>query len=124
MKKSNLYIFAYSALLAASYFLANAFKVSAAETTGYTPTTVELDNPLGTSSIMQIINNIIDYIIYISVPILTILVLVGGFQILTAKDSAANVTKGRKTIQYAAIGFAIIIISKGVALVVLKILGG
>ena len=124
MKKSNLYIFAYSTLLTASYFLANVFKVSAAETTGYTPTTVELDNPLGTSSIMQIINNIIDYIIYISVPILTILVLVGGFQILTAKDSAANVTKGRKTIQYAAIGFAIIIISKGVALVVLKILGG
>jgi len=83
----------------------------------------ELVNPLGTTSIVQIINNVLNYLIYISVPILAIMILVGGFQILTARDNPEKITSGRKTIMYAVIGFTIILISKGVALIILKIMG-
>jgi len=88
------------------------------ETTG-----IELKNPLGTKNIIQIINNVLNYLIYISVPILAIMILVGGFQILTARDNPEKITKGKTTITYAVIGFVIVLISKGVALILLKIMG-
>ncbi len=79
-------------------------------------------NPLGTSSIIQIINNVLNYLIYVSVPILAIMILVGGFQILTARGEPAKITSGKQTITYAVIGFIIILVSKGVALLLLTIM--
>ena len=96
----------------------NALAAGVGETTG-----AELTNPLGTTSIVQIINNVLNYLIYISVPILAIMILVGGFQILTARDNSEKISNGRKTIMYAVVGFTIILISKGVALIILKIMG-
>ena len=87
-------------------------------------TSIPLENPLGTNSIIGIINKILSYLIYISVPFLALMILVGGFQILFARDSAEKVQSGRKTIQWAVIGFAIILVSKGVALILLQVLGG
>lgn len=81
-----------------------------------------LDNPLGTENIMDVINKVLNYLIYISVPILALMILVGGFQILGAKDSPEKVQKGKDTIKYAVIGFIVILCSKGVALVLLEIL--
>lgn len=97
----------------------NAFAAGVGETTG-----VELDNPLGKgATFITIINNILNYLIYISVPILALMILIGGFQILTARDNPEKISSGRKTIMYAVIGFVIVLISKGVALILLTIIG-
>ncbi|MEK7162674.1 MAG: hypothetical protein AAB696_00025 [Patescibacteria group bacterium] len=84
----------------------------------------ELCNPLGrgNNSIITIISNILDWLIIYSIPILALMILIGGFQILTAKDSPEKVTSGKKTIMYAVIGFIIILISKGIALILLNII--
>lgn len=83
-----------------------------------------LDNPLGEgSTIISIISNILDWLIIYSIPILALMILIGGFQILTAKDSPEKVKSGRATIMYAVIGFVIILISKGIALILLNIIG-
>lgn len=82
-----------------------------------------LSNPLGGKSFVAIINNILNYLIYISIPILALMILIGGFQILTAKGSPEKINSGKKTITYAIIGFAIILLSKGVALIILKVIG-
>ncbi|NCO15543.1 hypothetical protein COS60_00105 [Candidatus Wolfebacteria bacterium CG03_land_8_20_14_0_80_39_317] len=83
---------------------------------------IKLPNPLGTTNIIQIINNVLNYLIYISVPILAIMILIGGFQILIARDNPEKIQSGRKTLMYAVIGFTIILISKGVALILLRIM--
>lgn len=85
---------------------------------------LKLKNPLGTENIIDVINSVLNYLIYISVPILAFFILWGGFQILTARDDPEKVKNGRKTIQWAVLGFAIILISKGVALILLTILKG
>lgn len=93
-----------------------------AQTTGGSPSG-EIPNPLGAgSTIITVINNILNYLIYISVPILAIMILVGGFQILTARGEPAKIISGKQTITYAVIGFLIILISKGVALLLLTIM--
>lgn len=84
---------------------------------------IKLPNPLGEgATFMTIINDVLDYLIYVSVPILALMILIGGFQILGARDNPEKIKSGRKTIMYAAIGFTIILISKGVALILLTIL--
>jgi len=90
---------------------------------GGRPGSFTLENPLGSNTIMGVINNVLNYLMLISVPILAIMILIGGFQILTAAGNPTKITSGRHTITYAVIGFAIILISKGVALVILNILG-
>ncbi len=84
---------------------------------------VTLQNPLGSNSFVQIINNVLNYLIYISIPILALMILIGGFQILTARDNPDKVNKGKHTITYSVVGFIIILVSKGIALIFLKILG-
>lgn len=88
------------------------------------PQGITLPNPLGSSnpSIIDIINKILNYLMVISVPILAFFVLWGGFQILTARGNPANVQKGGKTIGYAVAGFAIILVAKGIALILLTFL--
>jgi hypothetical protein len=85
---------------------------------------IKLVNPLGEgTTFMTIINNVLNFfIIYIAPPILALMILVGGFQILWAKDDPSKVKSGKDTIKYAVIGFAIILCAKGVALVLIKIL--
>jgi len=96
--------------------------VALAQTTGGSPS-YELKNPLGQTSIVGVINNVLNYFIYISVPILAIMILVGGFQILTARGAPDKIVSGKKTITYAVIGFGIVLVSKGIALILLKIIG-
>lgn len=83
---------------------------------------IDLINPLGLQSIITLINKIIHYLIYLSIPFLALFILIGGFQILFARGSAEKVKAGRQTIQWAVIGFTIILVSKGVALILLQIL--
>jgi hypothetical protein len=83
-----------------------------------------LPNPLGTTSFIRIINNILNYLIYISIPLLALMILIGGFQILTARDNPEKIKGGQTTIKYAVIGFVIVLCAKGVALILIQILGG
>lgn len=83
---------------------------------------IDLPNPIGSKSIIDILNKVLNYLIYISVPFLALFILIGGFQILFARGSAEKVKAGRQTIQWAVVGFAIILVSKGVALILLQIL--
>lgn len=83
---------------------------------------IDLPNPIGSKSIIDILNKVLNYLIYISIPFLALFILIGGFQILFARGSAEKVKAGRQTIQWAVIGFTIILVSKGVALILLQIL--
>lgn len=109
-------------LLPFSYLLLD--QTALAQITGPVTGGLTLQNPLTSNDIIQVINNVLNYLIYISVPFLALMILVGGFQILFARESPEKVASGRKTIQWAVIGFAIILISKGIALILLQILGG
>lgn len=83
---------------------------------------ITIKNPLRTEEVIVIINRILNYLIYISVPILALMILIGGFQILTARGEPGKITDGRKTITWAVVGFLVILISKGIALILLEIM--
>lgn len=70
-----------------------------------------------------VVNNIIDGLFTLAIPITSVMVLVGGFQILFAAGNPEKLTTGKKTIIYAVIGFAVIILAKGVALIIQDFFG-
>lgn len=91
---------------------------------GDTSQTIDLKdlNPLGSCSQVDcVLGKIIGAIKLISIPIVSIMVLVGAFQIVSAGGNAEQVKKGGKTILYAAVGFAVILLADGVVGVVQSI---
>lgn len=84
----------------------------------------ELCNPLGdTDTIMKLIDKIIAALHdYIAPPIVALMVLYGAFQILFAGGEPEKFATGRKTILYAAIGYAIIFIASGISLIIKSVL--
>ena len=74
-----------------------------------------LQNPLGTSDFITVLNNVINYMIYIAIPLCTIYVLIGAYKLVTSSGDPEKTKSGRNTILYAAGGFAVVLIAKGVA---------
>ena len=106
-------------LITIYYFLFAA--MAFAETTaGGDP--VELPNPLNVGSIPELLNNIAGYLIYISIPVVTIMIIYGAFQMLTAADSPEKFKSGKQTIVYALIGFIIVLLAKGITALIEEIL--
>jgi len=76
---------------------------------------VTIPNPLNCSNFGCVAGKITNGLFILSIPIVAIMVLYGGFQIMTAGGSEEKYTTGRKTILYAAIGFVVVLLADSVA---------
>jgi len=85
--------------------------------------TITIPNPLKVTTIAALVERINRWLIYIGAPILTLMVIIGAFQILTAGGNPEKVTSGRKTITYAVIGYALLLLSSGITKIIESILG-
>ena len=83
-----------------------------------------LADPFGNKTIFQIIQNIIGYLIKIGAPILAVMVIYGGFLILTAGDSPEKVKSGKDVILWAVVGYTIVLCSWGVIYIMGQIITG
>ncbi len=84
-----------------------------------------LQNPIEADSITEIINNVVSALRdYIAPPIVAIMVLIGAFQILFSAGSPERVKTGRKTIIYAVVGYAIILVASGITSIIESVLSG
>lgn len=88
------------------------------------PPTIPLTNPSGIETIPELLKTIITWLTIIMVPILTIMIVIGGFKMMTARDDEAQFTSGKKTVTYAAIGAAVVLVANGIALVIQSFLSG
>jgi len=73
-----------------------------------------LPNPLGSTSITDILTAVWTYLFYISIPIVAIMVIIGAFQLMFAGGNEEKVSTAKKTILYAVIGFAIVLLAGSV----------
>ncbi len=85
-------------------------------------TSIPLPNPLGLQSFSDLWTVIITAVYYISIPVTTAMALWGAFQILTAGGDSDKVKNGGKTILYAAVGFALVLIALGLTNVIKSLL--
>lgn len=86
------------------------------------PPGTEAPNPLEATTIEEVLEAIIT-IIYIVSGLAVLLIMIGGFYILTAAGNPEQIKRGRKIILYTIIGFAIMAISRGIIALIYLILG-
>jgi len=85
---------------------------------------VIIENPLTATSFEEIVDNIIDFVFKIAIAISPLMVIIGAFYIMTAGGDEKRVTTGKNIILYTLIGFAIILLAKGLVAVIKQLLGG
>lgn len=82
-------------------------------------------NPLGAGSTLEtVIANIFKYLVQIATVIVPIMVVIGAFQMLMSSGDPGKFKKGRDTIMWALIGFAVLLMAFGIADIVKTLLKG
>jgi hypothetical protein len=84
--------------------------------------TIDFGNPLQYNSFTELINGIINFIFTIAVIVAPILLVVAGVLFMTAAGDTNRVTKARNMILWTIIGFAVILVSKGLVTILKEIL--
>jgi len=114
----------YTKLIAlGSWIFARAALAQSTRTGGEISVSLEGVNPLKTTSITALLDRVIGYLMVIASPIVAIMVIVGAFQILTAGGDPEKFKTGKKTILYAVIGFAIVLLARGLIAILHQLLG-
>ena len=86
---------------------------------------ITVPNPLGNvRDIGGLLHRIAGFLFAIAAPILTIMVLWAGFQFLTSAGEPEKLATARKTLLWAVLGFAIVLINWGFAYIVREVLRG
>ena len=94
---------------------------SAASSTGAFQ--VQIKNPLATTgTVDQIIDNIINFLLTIGIPIAGVMCVYAGFLFLTSGGDSKKIKTAKDTLIYAAVGIGILIISKGLVTLVADII--
>lgn len=84
---------------------------------------VQLFDPTGGKTFGVLFAKIFDYAVQLAGVLLTIMVLYGAFQMLTAGDNENKFKEGKKTLTHAVIGFIVVIVAQGFAYVIKEFFG-
>lgn len=114
MKLRKVVPFAVPLLLLAVFLLVPAFAGAQS---------VQLSNPLqGTSSVTQLIQNIIKWLVEIGAPVAVVMIIWGAFQMLFSGGKPESFENGKNAILYAVAGYGIIVIGWGIVSIIQKLL--
>jgi len=102
------------------YFLLSTLIVEAALVPCGTSTTP----PCTWCHLMQLIKNVIDFLMYIVIPLAAVMIVVGGIFIMTAGGSTERVSKGREIVTAAIVGLLIALLSWLIIDTIIKIIAG
>ena len=78
----------------------------------------ELPNPLGISTLGDLVDKVSNALIILAVPVVTAMILWGAFKIVTAGSDPKQVSEGGKIIRNAALGFCLLLLASGITQVI------
>lgn len=93
-------------------------------TTGGGGVVREIPNPLEgkCNQLDCVIAGIISKLAQLAIPVVVIMVLIGGFQILTSGGNEEKIRTGKTTLWWAVIGYIVILLANGLVLIIQSIL--
>lgn len=85
-----------------------------------------LTNPLGSGATFTTVMTAVAGFLFwdVASPLATIMILVGAFQLITSAGDPEKISKGKKTIVYAAVGLVIALLAGGAADIIRSFLSG
>ena len=83
----------------------------------------DLFNPLGDKTdLPALFTRISSFLLWLGTAMLTLMIIWGAFQILTAAGNEEQISKGRRTITWAVIGYILLLVATGINLIIKDIL--
>lgn len=83
-----------------------------------------IDNPLGKGKTFNsIVENIVKWANAIAIPLTSLMILVAGYFFVTGGGSKDQIEKGKRALLWAVVGFAVILFSQVVHLIIKSVLG-
>jgi len=84
-----------------------------------------IENPLGeTSDIYTLVMKILDFLIVLAIPLSAILIVYAGFVYITSAGNEEKIKTAQKTLIWALIGFAVVLLAKGIPQLIIDFLQG
>ena len=83
-----------------------------------------IPNPLSCGDLGSCVDKVLRDLLLLATPNVAVMVIIGGYQILTAGGEPEKFSRGKKTIIYAAVGFAIILLANGVVYIIQDVFNG
>jgi len=84
---------------------------------------IEIKNPITATSFEAIVGNGIDFVFKITIVLAPLMVVIGGFLLLTAGGNISQVGRAKSLLLWTAIGFLVVLLSKGILAIINQILG-
>lgn len=78
----------------------------------------QLPNPLGVSNLNDLVTKLIDALMVLAVPVVVAMVMYGAYKIIISGGDPKKAQEGGNVILYAALGFGLLLISKGIVAIV------
>lgn len=85
---------------------------------------ITIENPLKAESFEELIENLIDFIFWVAVVIVPLMIIIAGFYFLTAAGNPERVNTAKRIIFWSIVGFAIVLLAKGIISMIKQIIGG
>ena len=84
---------------------------------------VKIENPTTSKSLWSLIDKVINFVFYISIPIAALMIVVSAYYFLTSAGEPAKVQTAKDVIMYALIGLVVVFLSKAIIGMLAKIFG-
>jgi len=84
---------------------------------------ITIRNPLDATEFEVIIDNVVNFIFNIAVVLAPLMIIIAGFLFVTAGGNAEQISRARAIIIWTAVGFLIILLSRGIMGLIKTLLG-
>lgn len=85
---------------------------------------ITIPNPLEWDTVEEVIQGIIDFIFWVAVVLVPLMVIISAFFFLTSAGNPERIRSAKNIIMYTAIGFGIVLLAKALVSVLNSIIGG
>jgi hypothetical protein len=86
-------------------------------------TTINVPNPIGATSVIEIIDRITNYLMWIAIVLAPMMIIIAAFTFLTAAGNTRKVDSAKKMLLWALVGLTLVLVSKGIVNVLKEFLG-
>ena len=95
-----------------------------AQTPGPCPPKCTITSPIQSTSFEQIVDSFVKYANMLLIPLSTLMVLIAGFFYMTAGGNPEKIKTAHRTLTWAVIGIALVLLAQTAQLIIKSALGG
>lgn len=81
-------------------------------------TKIELFNPLKNESLDSLLATILQGLTALAIPVVTIMIIIGAYYLITAGGNPSRVSKGKDYILWAVVGFAVLLLATSITTII------